>query len=77
MMLVFMSIVGVVDMSSSKRKSFGFDTIIAGIVEGLGKAVINEWSRGHSECKSNVRKDVNAIDMQKDDNDCWRMIENE
>jgi hypothetical protein len=62
---------------SSRRKSFGLDTIISGVIEGLGKAVINEWSGYNNEHKTNAHKGVNVIDMQKDDNDCWRMIENE
>jgi hypothetical protein len=68
---------GVVNMSRSKNKSLGFDTIIAGVVEGLGKAVIGEVFSRSGTHNSNVHKDVNVIDMKKDDEGCWRIIENE
>ena len=67
----------VVDMSRRKGKSLGLDTIIAGVVEGLGKAVMSEVFGRSSSDNSDVHKDVNVIDMKKDDEGYWRMIENE
>lgn len=64
-------------MSRSKSKSLGFDTIISGVVEGLGKAVIGEVFSRSSNHNSDAYKDVNVIDMKKDDEGCWRIIENE
>jgi len=76
-MLRFMFIKGVVDMSRHNDKSFGFDTIIAGVVEGLGKAVISEVLGTGGKHNSDVHEDVDVIDMQKDDDSCWEMISNE
>ena len=64
-------------MSRHNDKSFGFDTIIAGVVEGLGKAVISEVLGTGGKHNSDVRKDVNVIDMQKDDDSCWEIMDNE
>ena len=64
-------------MSRSKNKSFGLDTIISGVVEGLGKAIISEVLGNNNEHKASAHEDVNVIDMKKDDDSCWRMVINE
>ena len=68
---------GAVGMYDSRRKSFGLDTVISSVIEGLGKAVISEVLGTSGKYNSDVREDVNVIDMQKDDDSCWEMISNE
>jgi len=64
-------------MYDSRRKSFGLDTVISSVIEGLGKAVISEVLGTSDKHNSDVSEDVDVIDMQKDDDCCWEMISNE
>ena len=68
---------GVVDMYNGRRKSFGLDTIITNVVKGLGEAIINEAFGYSNKRNSNASEYKDAIDMQKDDDGCWEMINNE
>jgi len=61
----------------NRRKSFGFDTIIAGVVKGFGEAIINEAFGRSNERNSDASEYKDAIDMQKDDDGCWGMISDE
>lgn len=53
------------------------DTIITSVVKGLGEAIINEAFGYSNKRNSDASEYKNAIDMQKDNGDCWEMVNNE